>query len=1089
MAPTSHVPSDLHPLQPQDIYNNPAYENLFPAGEQPAAQQPWTNSHLGHAGLMPNPGTQHYHFNSYLQQSQPQSQPRPQHQPAQQQQQPQPQSQPQPPSQSQPYTSMNQPYPSHAQLPYQYGQFENHGSLINYAHNANIDPSLNVDSSLLRQQQHSPYTLGVRNPPPQTQASTVAPQALQQHNLAVQPPRAVGSPYPAPKSTTPKIAPEAFPSQRPVQPAISNPPKNPEYTLPNLKKTGGFNHYDQSALAKATNSTPLNKFVTISNVPHYYATNRTTFPQYVPRQSVKDLRKAGADNKKLLAKKTTAKLLSSGKTIQRDVSDSESYDDSSDDSEYSSEEEEEEEPSPLPSSRPDDTHEATRYDVIKATWFPRKSRPNSEKIKLSLRDFWEICNTIQKRWRNDSKAVTEAEEQKKKYEIPELKKRVAGQRALLKTALRSALDFAHPDVLYHIGQVKPFLYLCYQFLANRFKMQDYDGDVPAAIYEVLAKCVGTLNTELLEQTKLIKALNSMKKNANERHKSLIQDIINGAAAGSKKPKVSPPLVSETAAESKTTKRPAALQGTGNGTPKKLKPAESTANGEKKSSASVVPVKAVTAAASSQKRPGEKVAPTSAKPRGTQIVNKPSALFASLTAASKKPTSTSTSSSTATPSTKSAASASKDKKPAAAASAKPAFSFAETMAQLLKPKEEEPVAPVKSEKQLPPETPEEKAKRLRKESRRHLRVSFRPDASLVAIRYFNHDPEEESGHDENFVRDAGDIGGEGRMFKQHKEMMDDEDEDELETEYLTWKEPSEIDFSNVNPEERARNYAPFGGGQCVPTCPEKEANIQHEFTTLMIFYAHPGDIPSSPREPLEQQTRPSPSAPVTNFGQPPDWTLKRAQTSTPAAALTDFSSLENMIKQLSTPAVPQQPTADQASYTPPLVASTSAPTTSVSMPTSVPPVPDLAAILSALGQGQTQAPAQPQMTYPTSQQPAAAPLDLNAIMAAVSGGNPAFPQVAPPPPQAGWAGFPGFSLPPSDAAAAYQQNQPQQAQHTRNGHKRQRDDSVDNDRDNNPTKKNKFGGFIPKRHKVIPCRFYAKGQCNKGDDCTYIHDTT
>ena len=58
------------------------------------------------------------------------------------------------------------------------------------------------------------------------------------------------------------------------------------------------------------------------------------------------------------------------------------------------------------------------YDVIKASWFPRRSALNSEKIKNSMRDLWEVLNTIQKRWRADSKAVAEAEEAKKIGELP-----------------------------------------------------------------------------------------------------------------------------------------------------------------------------------------------------------------------------------------------------------------------------------------------------------------------------------------------------------------------------------------------------------------------------------------------------------------------------------------------------------------------------------------------------------------------------------------------------------------------------------------------------------------------------------------------
>ena len=86
------------------------------------------------------------------------------------------------------------------------------------------------------------------------------------------------------------------------------------------------------------------------------------------------------------------------------------------------------------------------------------------------------------------------------------------------------------------------------------------------------------------------------------------------------------------------------------------------------------------------------------------------------------------------------------------------------------------APVKSEEARKPETPEEKQKRLRKEQRRKLRVSFKDD-DLVQIREFVHDPEEELGHEDSQVRDVGDSKGEGQMLKMHRDLdLMDEDED-------------------------------------------------------------------------------------------------------------------------------------------------------------------------------------------------------------------------------------------------------------------------------------------------------------------------
>ena len=126
---------------------------------------------------------------------------------------------------------------------------------------------------------------------------------------------------------------------------------------------------------------------------------------------------------------------------------------------------------------------------------------------------------------------------------------------------------------------------------------------------------------------------------------------------------------------------------------------------------------------------------------------------------------------------------------ATAASKPAFSFAETLANLSKTKE---TAPSKPEEERAPETPEERRKRLRKEDRRKHRVSFKPDDSLVEIRIFEHDPDEEMGHDDSMVRDAKDIKGEGQMLKMHRErdvMDEDEDAEAVEEIFRPWTTPT------------------------------------------------------------------------------------------------------------------------------------------------------------------------------------------------------------------------------------------------------------------------------------------------------------
>jgi hypothetical protein len=451
----------------------------------------------------------------------------------------------------------------------------------------------------------------------------------------------------APRSTT-----EAF-AQRAVSSVNVKPVPVPTYEIPKGKKSGGLYVLDQSALAKATKSTALNKLVTLGAEPFHLPTNRSklqyykpmlhhtasnidsaALPLYTARQSVKELKKVGADNKKLLAKlsssrpsvakalKTRTYASGSPSTLKREVSDSESYTESSDDeSDYT--DDEDDEPSPLPASRPDEPHGAVRYDIIKAAWSPRGSPMGSEKIKDRLRDVWEVLHTIGKRWRADSKAVSDAEAQKKIGELPVLKSRVTSQRDLLQSALKAALEFAHPDVLYQMGHVKGFMYLCYQFLANRFHSKDFDGPLPAVIYEMLTRC-GTLTTEVLEETKLSKALSSMKKHANDKHKAFIQQITDSAVANSKKAQASTPPTSESA-EGKNAKRPApeaTARAVGDGpAAKKPKPSDGPANAVKKTlgpSATTTASKSATATTSASQLKKPTAAPAPIKARISQV---------------------------------------------------------------------------------------------------------------------------------------------------------------------------------------------------------------------------------------------------------------------------------------------------------------------------------------------------------------------------------------------------------------------------------------------------------------------------------------
>ena len=79
----------------------------------------------------------------------------------------------------------------------------------------------------------------------------------------------------------------------------------------------------------------------------------------------------------------------------------------------------------------------------------------------------------------------------------------------------------------------------------------------------------------------------------------------------------------------------------------------------------------------------------------------------------------------------------------------------------------------------------------------------------------------------------------------------------------------IDFSDLDPEERVKNFIKCGGTQTADS-PEKLAQDQREANTLSVFYTSPADIPFSPKEP--PPSSPSDSyAPEVPFGEPDEQT--------------------------------------------------------------------------------------------------------------------------------------------------------------------------------------------------------------------------
>ncbi|TKA57900.1 hypothetical protein B0A55_12977 [Friedmanniomyces simplex] len=918
-----------------------------------------------------------------------------------------------------------------------------------------------------QQPQYDPtlFTPGYGNPP--QNLGTIAPQALQQ-------PR---SPAPVGDTYGGAVLPQSATGQQRMS-SVSTPANVNQHALiaaiPKGIDNGFMSTINFDQLVRATNSERMGNYLSVGRDAQEWPVHRTTtVPQYVPRKSKNELRKLVGNDRLLLdkiGKKSVKKERAMGIPViprgafavskgpgsnderikyEGDTSSSEESDDE-DDSSYTSEEDLES--SPLPSKRPDSLKGGVEYDAMKALWRPKRKAINSDDIRKGIVDFWEVVKTIRDRWKTDAAAVTEAEKKNRQGELPLLRSRVKDQRDMIEVALKAALKHGHRSIVEVLGENHALVFVCYQFLLDRFKIDDVNSPLPRVILELMTLFT-TLSEATLEKVHLDKVLPRYIKKGDAKTQYFAKRITANAAAAVTATKDAAPQVPKSAASAKagtaaslSAKRPdpepvagikrAASNAGEGGAVKKVATMAAKTNGVAAAAkpTGVVKKPAITNAAT---KPAATAVPVM---KTKQVTAKPSSFFSSLQSATKKP---GTSIKAGTPA-QAAGAKSAERKVALSVSAasKPTFSFAETMANLSKPKEEKPAAKV--EKQLPPETPEEKAKRLRKEARHKLHVSFKLGDELEQVRYFTHDPEEEIGHDDSQMRDVSDVGGEGRMLKLHADMME---------------EPSQIDFSVIDDDERARNYVQCGG-KLEPESTERATRQQYEANTLIVFYTDEKDIPPNPREPANPYNG-EPLSDMKTFGAPDEKFAVRAKHRkamrpqtfpAPQQRPFDMSALGHFVSHQQQ----QGPSAQQA------------------------PNLDIQKLLASLGpslhQQQPQAP--PMMGFPginpslaaplnplQAMQPGAQPIDLSAILAAI-GGQPAAPQMtgafgAPPPTTT--MGYPPQLQQPPMGGQQYDGGNDQRARHLGGG----------------------GGGGSTYKTKV--CKYWQEGKCMKGEACTYLHE--
>ena len=654
------------------------------------------------------------------------------------------------------------------------------------------------------------------------------------------------------------------------------------------------------------------------------------------------------------------------------------------------------------------------------------------------------------------------------------------------------------------------IFLCYQFLLDRSKADDYNSPFPRVILETMTLFT-SLTDAKLEKTHLVKVLPRYVKKGDAKTQFYAKRVLANATAGSREQKAEAPAKKPATKGANTPspmskrnepepvagiKRSASTAGDG-GAQKKVATTSTKTSGASAAAKQNGVVKKATPSTESTKLSTS--ATTGVKPK--QVVAKPSGLFSSLQSAGKKP-GTSNASKAGQPSSATATSKPPEKTNTTATSVgqnaapKSTFSFAETMANLSKPKEEKP-APRQEKVQSPPETPEQKAKRLRKEARRNLHVSFKSGDELVQVRVFHHDPNEELGHDASQMRDVADVGGEGRMFKQQHQMMDvDEDEEvaEEDEKLIEFVSPKEIDFSVVATKEREQNYAQFGGGKRELVSAERAVRDHYEANNLIVFYTDANDIPPNPREPSNPYNGEKVDS-VKMFGSPDEKYVARAkqikgshlqwynQPQQPAmqddpTSPFDFTNLNKYMNSPNNQPTYQQSNFQQAPTQPPPVDNDAIKSILASLrqaaPNQATPPPPA---MGGYGPGYSAAP--PNSNLFQTHIPVAPPsgqIDIEAILAQVRGDQPGAGQAPP---------IGGFGLGASGAG-------PSTMSYPQTGHtttfenperKRWREAAADN----NLSWVNRQNPAYNPYYRTKVCKYWQEGRCQKGEECTYKHE--
>ena len=551
-------------------------------------------------------------------------------------------------------------------------------------------------------------------------------------------------------------------------------------------------------------------------------------------------------------------------------------------------------------TRPIDPAKGIQYDVVRiirreanvdqgSTSQGEKEDPWSKVIGRRVADFGKYVVDICA----EARALREEKAKAAKSQSSQLQAAIDQKYDHIRAALESALEFGDEETLRNMGQHMKLMFNLTTVLQRQFVSKIYNTAIPRTILRFISEAT-LMDLDSLQKVKLSGVLEKHRDSLDDEGKELAAQILKNATertaknAAEKPPASSQPKQKplDNAKENQVTPAPKIIPAVKRGiTGTKLQPLASaavaeSARKETKTYSGLVSARKVAngagkaaVGASPTKRPRD----DDADSRATKKLAVEGSVSTAITG---KSTSASSSNSTAPPNTntssnngllrprpsgsivlnKSRAAKPPVKKPEPQSSG--SSTIGGLLAEIAKPIEK-PKAPERPTKVS--ETPEEKARRLRKESRRGRTVTWKSDEELVQIRYFEHDSNEDEGRANNMIRDARDNRQEGQMMKQmlmiekqkqekdrfdEDDMKDDESDDDgnpSETDIRPWVSPRPFNFSHLDASRRERNYVTRGGTREIHS-EQKKVMEEYENRELMSIYTTVSEIPATPRSP-------------------------------------------------------------------------------------------------------------------------------------------------------------------------------------------------------------------------------------------------